>query len=309
VALASVASEHALGVGEVVELLDETSRVLAASRELEEKSRQLEAASAELRRVNDRLQELDRRKDEMLSTMAHELRTPLAAIRAFAEILHDHPDLELEKRREFLGIIARENERLTRLIHDLLDLARLEADGALDEARPVELAELIADATASMRQLAASRGVRIEARTAHAATTVAGDRDRLVQVVLNLLSNAIRHCPEGSGTVEVALESVDEAVRIEIRDNGPGVPAGERERIFERFRQVRGPDRTPGSGAGLGLAISRRIVEQHGGGIWVEAAPEGGARFVVRLPLCAEPSAPDTGGAGFDFTSRHPGGV
>lgn len=308
VALASVAREHALGVGEVVELLDETSRVLAASRELEEKSRQLEAASAELRRVNDRLQELDRRKDEMLSTMAHELRTPLAAIRAFAEILHDHPDLELAQRQEFLGIIARENERLTRLIHGLLDLARLEADGGLEEARPVVLDDVVGDATASMRQLAVSRGAQIEVRSDGSAATLLGDRDRLVQVVLNLLSNAIRYCPEGAGRVEVGLDRDGDSVHLSVRDNGPGVPESERERIFERFRQAHGAIRTPGGGAGLGLAISRRIVEQHGGEIWVEPAAGGGARFVVRLPLAAE-REPDAAWPAGRVTYRHPGGV
>jgi Na+/proline symporter/nitrogen-specific signal transduction histidine kinase len=294
VALASVASEHALGVGEVVELLDETSRVLAASRELEEKSRELEAASAELHRVNDRLQELDRRKDEFLSTMAHELRTPLAAVRAFAEILHDNPDLGIEQRREFLGIIARENERLTRLIQGLLDLAKLEAEGDLESPEPVLLDEVVRDAAASMGQLATTRGARLELDLPPSESRVDGDRDRLVQVVINLLSNAFRHVEPGSGLVRVSLDGTREAVRLAVSDNGPGIPEELRETVFERFRQLPrgGPDRR--HGAGLGLAISRRIVEQHGGSIRAEASELGGARFVVRFPVSA---ARDTGGA------------
>jgi Na+/proline symporter/nitrogen-specific signal transduction histidine kinase len=298
VALASVASEHVLEVGEVVDLLDETSRVLAASRDLEEKSHELEAATDELRRVNERLQELDRRKDDFLSTMAHELRTPLTSIRAFAEILHDNPDLGLEKRTEFLGIISRENDRLTRLIHGLLDLAKLEADGPIDRegaidpadpSRAVAIDEVLDEAVASTRQLALARGIDV-VRAPHAgpagegAPIVAGDRDRLMQVVLNLVSNALRHCPEQTGRVTLHAERVSTGVRFGVSDNGAGVPAAERERIFERFRQLPREGGVRVEGAGLGLAISRRIVEQHGGRIWVEEAAGGGAAFLVELP-------------------------
>jgi len=290
VALASVASEHTLGVGEVVELLDETSRVLAASRELEEKSRQLEAASAELRQVNDRLQELDRRKDEFLSTMAHELRTPLTAIRAFAEILHDNPDLALDQRSEFLGIIARENERLTRLIQGLLDLAKLEAEGTYEGTATVQLADVVRDAAESMGQLAHSRGARLELDLASPVPRVAGDGDRLVQVVINLLSNALRHSATGAGRVVVSLDRRDGAVRLAVADNGPGIPANFREAVFERFRQVPRGNADRRQGAGLGLAISRKIVEQHGGRIWAESSTLGGARFVVELPAAGDPA-------------------
>ena len=291
VALASVASEHTLGVGEVVELLDETSRVLAASRELEEKSRLLESASAELRQVNDRLQELDRRKDEFLSTMAHELRTPLTAIRAFAEILHDNPDLSLEQRSEFLGIIARENERLTRLIQGLLDLAKLEAEGMFEGAATVDLGEVVRDAAESMRQLAASRGARLDLELVADLPRVAGDDDRLTQVVINLLSNGLRHAAAEAGRVLVTLAPRDGAVRLTVADDGRGIPDGFREAVFERFRQLPRGSADRRQGAGLGLAISRKIVEQHGGSIWAEAGALGGACFIVELPavLSREP--------------------
>ena len=130
VALTSIAQEQELGVGEVMHLLDETSRVIATSRQLEEKSRELERASGELRAANERLREVDRLKDDFLATMAHELRTPLTSIRAFTEILHDNPDLEPAKRAEFLDIVLKENERLTRLITQVLDLAKIESGEA-----------------------------------------------------------------------------------------------------------------------------------------------------------------------------------
>jgi Na+/proline symporter/nitrogen-specific signal transduction histidine kinase len=294
VALATVAREHALDVGEVVELLDETSRVLATSRELAEKSRALETASTELRRVNERLRELDRRKDEYLSTMAHELRTPLSAIRAFAEILHDNPDLPVERRAAFLGIIEKENERLSRLIHDLLDLAKLEAEEPGAPHGAFDLAGAVDDAVESLRQLSAARGVAVEVRHAAGPLRVQGDRDRMIQVVLNLLSNAIKFCPPERGRVVVETQRAGARVELAVCDNGPGVPAEHRETIFERFRQLARPVGGSMQGTGLGLPICRRIVTQYGGEIRVEDATGGGARFVVVLPAAAPAPAIET---------------
>ena len=288
VALATVAREQSLGVGEVVELLDETSRALATSRELAEKSQELEAASAELLRVNERLRELDQRKDEYLSTMAHELRTPLSAVRAFAEILHDNPDLPVERRAAFLKIIEKENERLSRLIHDLLDLAKLESDDPGAHLGLFDLIEAVRDAVESLRQVAASRGVAVEVRCGPGPLAIHGDRDRMIQVALNLLSNAIKFCPADGGRVLIDAGRSDGQIEISVSDNGPGVPADHRETIFERFRQLARPVDGTTQGTGLGLPICRRIVAQHGGRIRVEDAPGGGARFIVVLPAASQ---------------------
>jgi Na+/proline symporter/nitrogen-specific signal transduction histidine kinase len=289
VALTTVAQEQSIDVGQVVELLDETSRALATSRDLAEKSQQLEAASAELLRVNERLREVDRLKDDYLSTMAHELRTPLAAIRAFAEILHDNPDLPVERRAEFLRIIEMENDRLSRLIHDLLDLAKLEAANEAGNQEvtlnPFGLAEAVGEAVESLRQLSKGRGVAVEYRRGGDPLSLHGDRDRLIQVMVNLLSNAIKFCPPDRGRVVVAAaRRAAGRIEISVSDNGPGVAVADRETIFERFRQLSRPAGAP-AGTGLGLPICRRIVAQHGGRIWVEDAATGGARFVVLVPI------------------------
>ena len=128
--VASVVKEEALTIDEVREILDEASQVVVYSHRLEQKSRELEAATAELRAANERLKELDRLKDDFVSTVTHELRTPLTSIRAFTEILLDDPDVELEQRKKFLGIITKETERLTRLINQVLDLAKIESGKA-----------------------------------------------------------------------------------------------------------------------------------------------------------------------------------
>ena len=128
--VASVVKEEALTIDEVREILDEASQVVVYSHRLEQKSRELEAATAELRAANERLKELDRLKDDFVSTVTHELRTPLTSIRAFTEILLDDPDVDAEQRKKFLGIITKEAERLTRLINQVLDLAKIESGKA-----------------------------------------------------------------------------------------------------------------------------------------------------------------------------------
>ena len=127
-------------------ILDEASQVIAYSRQLEQKSRELEAATAELRAANERLKELDRLKDDFVSTVTHELRTPLTSIRAFSEILHDNPDLDLAERKRFLGIIIKETERLTRLINQVLDLAKIESGNAEWHSTELDMREVISDA-------------------------------------------------------------------------------------------------------------------------------------------------------------------
>lgn len=282
-AMATVAREQPVSTDQIFHLLDETSQVLATSRALEEKSRALEAATEDLRAANQRLRDLDRVKDDFLATMAHELRTPLTSIRAFTEILHDHPDLESPRRNEFLGIVLRENERLSRLVDQVLDLAKLDAGDGVAHSEPIRCVELIEEAIGSLSSLATARGVVIE-RTVPEDLVIEGDRDRLLQVLLNLLSNALRFCDETDGWIRLEVLQRPLSVEIRVDDNGPGIPAGERESVFDRFRQVAQPVAGRTHGTGLGLSIARRIVEVHGGRIWVEANAQGGARFAVELP-------------------------
>ncbi len=290
-ALRSIAEEHSLDADEVVLLLDETARALATSRQLEEKSRQLEEASEELRDANARLRELDRLKDDFLATMTHELRTPLTSIRAFSEILHDNPQLPEEKRREFLAVVLKENERLTRLIGQVLDLAKIES-GNLVELSAEEPGSLIDEAVAPFKGLLDERHIQLECRIEKNLPRVEVDRDRVIQVLVNLLANACKFCRQG-GLILVEAEQRARAgqvwVEIAVSDDGPGVPPSERETIFDKFRQVIDPGKRPSHGSGLGLAICRGIVERLGGTIWVESSQRGGARFAFTLKA-ASPS-------------------
>jgi signal transduction histidine kinase len=284
VLVGAIVEEEPLGVDEVMRILDETSRIIEANRRLEEKSRALEAATAELKAVNARLQVLDRLKDDFVATVNHELRTPLASIRAFSEILRDHPELSDDERLDFLRVVVAESERLTRLINQLLDLSKIEATGALPaETRPVDLAAVIRESSLAMRQVFAGSNVALRLSIEAEPAEIVGDHDRLVQVVINLLGNAVKFSPPGRGAAELRLRRIDGELELSVADNGPGIAAADREIVFERFRQLGDPMTDKPQGVGLGLAISHRIIAQHGGRIWIEDAAGGGAVFKVRL--------------------------
>jgi len=284
VMVASVVQEEPLGLEEVLGIIDEASQVLAYSRELEQKSRELETATGELREMNRRLQELDRLKDDFISTVTHELRTPLTSIRAFSEILRDTPDLDTVQRTRFLGIIIKESERLTRLINQVLDLAKLESSNAEWRETEVDLKELIADSLVATSQLFEDRRIRITTDLQQVPSILA-DRDRLVQVMLNLLSNAAKFCSQEQGEVEVRLRYEAGTIRVDVRDNGLGISPENQKIIFEKFRQVGDTLTDKPQGSGLGLPISRQIISHFGGDFWVESRPGEGATFSFTLPV------------------------
>src|SRR5262245_34899147 len=284
VMVASVVHEEPIGTEEVMRILDETSQAIEYSRRLEQQSRALEATTAELRRANERLRELDRLKDDFVSTVSHELRTPLTSIRSFSEILLDNPALEQHKRQQFLRIIVTESERLTRLINDMLDLAKIEAGKLEWHMERVSASEVAREAATALGQLFRDKNVKLEAHLLDGVSTIIADRDRLFQVVVNLLSNAVKFSPRGVGLVTLTVENDADGVRLSVADNGPGIAPSDREAIFERFRQVGDTLTAKPEGSGLGLAISRMIIEHFGGRAWVEDAPSGGALFRVWLP-------------------------
>ena len=287
VMVASVAQEEDLGLEEVLDILDEATQVRAHSRELEAKQRELEAATSELREANDRLRELDRMKDDFISTVTHELRTPLTSIRALSEMLHEDPRLELADRTRFLGIIVGEAERLTRLINQILDMAKLESGRAEWTTGEVDLGEIARETMDSVGQLFRDKGVLLEGDIPASGPIVLADRDRLMQVLINLLSNAVKFVPGELGCVQVKVGVDGKMVRVEVKDNGPGLTLEECDVIFEKFRQGGNTLTGKPKGTGLGLPISRQIIEYFGGKLWVESHPGEGANFIFTVPLPA----------------------
>jgi Na+/proline symporter/nitrogen-specific signal transduction histidine kinase len=291
--VSTVVQEGPLGIDEVLTIIDEASQVIAYSHQLEEKQQELEQATTSLKAANERLQELDRLKDDFVSTVTHELRTPLTSIRAFSEILHDHADIDPAERHRFLGLIIKESERLTRLINQVLDLAKLESGHAEWQTGELDVNEIVAEAVSATSQIFKGRRVSVETRTDASVPAVVADRDRVMQVMLNLLSNAVKFCPEGTGRVEVVVSQDAHDVRIDVRDNGVGISPEHLGVIFEKFRQVGDTLTEKPPGTGLGLAICRQIIDHFGGRLWVESEPGRGSVFSFTLPKTAARAAAD----------------
>lgn len=293
-AMASAVKAEQVSFDEIMEILDETSHVLEYSRQLEQKSHELEVASRELSAANAQLREADRLKDEFMSTVSHELRTPLTSIRSFSEILQSDPDMPVDQRSQFLGIIVSESERLTRLINQVLDLAKIESGRMQWRIQDIDVASIVREATASLKPIFERDGVRLNvAEPPSDLPPARADGDRLIQVLINLISNAEKFCPRPDGQVDVLVEHDGGMVRISVIDNGPGIPEADREAIFDKFYQVKdrqsGSGNPLGTGTGLGLAISERIISQFGGRIWVTDRADGasGSQFSFTVPLSA----------------------
>ncbi len=280
----SVVRGEVPGPESLLELLDETSQAIEYSQRLEQKSRELERLAAELRAANARLRQLDALKDEFIATVSHELRTPLTSIRSFVEILRDHPDLAPAERQRFLAIVAEEVERLGRLVDDVLDLSRLEAGRMEWEVGLHDLREIVETALVRAGGLLRGRGVEVTTDFALARAPLVCDRDRILQVLFNLLSNAAKFAPPAGGRLHLELRSLGAQYLVRIEDNGPGVPPELRDAVFEKFRQGARALHDKPRGSGLGLAVCREILRRFDGRIWCEDSRLGGAAFCFTLP-------------------------
>jgi signal transduction histidine kinase len=284
--IAYVLREEIHDIDVVTRMLDEASQLVVYSRRLEDKSRELESASTELKSANERLKELDKMKDDFIATVSHEIRTPLTSIRSFAEILRDNPELDTEERQQFTSIIVEESERLGRLINDILDLAKIEAgttEWHIMRQSPLPILKKAVTATQGL--FAKAPHIRLEVELPSMLPDVAVDSDRLTQVVINLISNAVKFCNRDDGLVRISARAEHDQIIVEVSDNGIGIAKENLDRIFERFQQAGNTLTEKPEGTGLGLPISRQILRQFGGRITVTSELHTGSTFSFRLPV------------------------
>jgi PAS domain S-box-containing protein len=284
-----------LGIArDITERMRLMEQVEGKNLELEEANRELSARADEMKIMNQRLTDLQEVKDNFLSSVSHELRTPLTSIRSFSEILLEYREQADESvQREFLTIINKESERLTRLINDVLDLARIEAGEMGMVMKPVELSEIVADAVQSMNPQAEANAVKIEALLPSDLPPVEVDRDRVQQVVVNLVSNALRFAPRDSSVEVGARMDRRGMVEVAVRDHGPGISEQELETIFDRYKQGETPAEGKQSGCGLGLSICKEIITMHGGRIWGVSRLGRGSTFFFTVRVPGVPTSPE----------------
>ena len=276
-----IAEGESISLDELIEIADENARLMRTSEALRLTSAEAEESAARLRAANERLLALDAQKDEFLSHVSHELRTPMTSLRSFAEILRDTPDLPAGERARFAGIIQSESLRLTRLIDQIHELSFPEERDPSSPPEPVDPEEVLDTAVEVALAPFADRRVSLTRPQRVRGARVRIDAGRLAQVYINLIANAILHSdvPEVRIAVSSSRPEPGRYV-VEIEDNGPGIPEPLRQRIFEPF--FRG---SRAGTAGLGLAISARILESFGGGIEAVRSPRG-ACFRLHLPTC-----------------------
>lgn len=270
----------------VVWLLDDVSELERYGEEGRALSRRLDAAERELKELRDRLEGERVDRERLLQVVSHELRTPITVIAGYSRLLlAGEVDTLSGQQQHFLAQTAQGCRRLDALMSDLLDASGARGVDGAPRIRPDDLAECVEAAVTFLRPRALERGVSLELALADEARDACFDRSRIGQVLTNLLSNALRYASPG-GRVRVAtsarLEAGRRQVEVAVEDDGPGIPAERRERIFEPY--VRGVGEDDAGGLGLGLAIARRIVEGHGGTIGVSAPDAGGSRFVFAWP-------------------------
>ncbi len=226
---------------------------------------------------------LARQKSDFVSNVSHELKTPLTSIRMFSELLAEDRVEDLEKRKSYLRIISTETARLTRLINNILDFARMEKGEKKYYFEPCDLGKIARGAVASYRPQFEAHGFHFEEKIPAESHNVKGDCDALAQVILNLLSNAEKYSADKK-EVTVELKQRDGSIELSVLDRGLGVPAASSEKIFEQFYRAHDSLSSGIQGSGLGLTLARQIARAHGGDVTYEPRPGGGSIFTLKLP-------------------------
>ncbi|WP_162128413.1 ATP-binding protein [Flavobacterium phycosphaerae] len=280
--ISSVVKEEKITLPEVLKILEESKENIIINKKLTETSNELKEITAKLQNANKSLVLKDQQKDEFLDTVTHELRTPITAIRAASEILHDDDDIPEELKKQFLQNIISESDRLNRLIDKILDLEKFETGKQTLHPTKNNLVKTIESAVEPLQQLIRNKKIAIHIESKDKVNAYY-DEDRIIQVLTNLISNAIKFCPETEGLITIQVVEKDHFIQTSVHDNGKGINPNDYEIIFDKFYQSMNQNIKKPVGSGLGLAICKQIVEHHKGKIWVQPAVKG-ACIAFTLP-------------------------
>jgi Na+/proline symporter/nitrogen-specific signal transduction histidine kinase len=280
--ISSVVKEEKISLPEVLKILEESKENIIINKKLTETSKELKEISAKLQTANSSLIKKDQQKDEFLDTVTHELRTPITAIRAASEILHDDDEIPEDLRKQFLQNIISESDRLNRLIDKILDLEKFETGKQTINPSTNNLVNTIEKAIEPLQQLIKNKNITIHIESKHKINAYY-DEDRIFQVITNLVSNAIKFCPEKEGLITIQVSEKEDFIQTVVQDNGKGINTNDFEVIFDKFYQSTNQNIKKPVGSGLGLAICKQIIEHHKGKIWAQTSLKG-ASIAFTLP-------------------------
>ncbi len=265
------------------------------TRRLEVAHRDLAERNEELRQAYEELKELDRLKSDFVSMVSHELRSPLTNISGAVELMLQEDQVGEEYLHRMLGVVGEQSQRLIRLVQGVLDVSKIDAGKLYLECREVDLLPLVERVVNSLQPTTVSHW--FELPRVNEFPPVWGDEDRIEQILFNLLDNAIKYSPSG-GPIKVQMEAGNGEITISLTDQGVGIPADRLDRLFQKFHRLDSGDARETYGHGLGLYITKGLVEAHGGRIWVESTVGQGSTFSFTLPVAREgqPSEEATAG-------------
>ena len=282
--ISSVVKEEEISLVEVLKILEESKEAKAVNRALTEKSNELTELTGQLQEANNELIQKDKQKDEFLDTVAHELKTPLTGIRAATELILEDEEMPSEIKSQFLQNILLDSDRLSRLINNILDFEKLSTGREKLDFVEQNILDTILKAVNSTKHIASKKGITIDIEK-EKNYSLKYDEDRIVQVLTNLISNAIKFCEPTKGRVHITYGVKDNFIEVYVRDNGKGIAEEDFDYIFDKFYQSENQNIIKPLGSGLGLAISKQIIEKHNGIIWAEKGNKIGATFGFKLPF------------------------
>jgi signal transduction histidine kinase len=282
--ISSVIKEDKISLPELLRILEESQENLIINKKLTDTSNELKKISEQLKNANLELVNKDIQKDEFLDTVTHELRTPITAIRAASEILHDDDDIPEELRKQFLQNIISESDRLNRLIDKILDLEKFETGKQKIYLSKNNISRTIKNTLDSVQQLIKNKKINVEFNSTSTEIKAFYDEERIIQVIHNLLSNAIKFSADTDGKITISVYENKNNIEVKIHNNGKGIKKEDFEAIFDKFYQSRNQNVKKPIGSGLGLAICKQIIEHHKGKIWAEDNVVEGATLIFTLP-------------------------
>lgn len=283
--IANVVKEKPVSLVEVLKILEENKEAIAVNKSLRSQQAQLVQLTTKLKTANDALKQQDKLKDDFLDTVAHELKTPITSIQAASEILRDDADIPDDLKQKFLDNILFDTQRITNLINDILDLEKLASGRDQLQLKSQNILEITNQAVESFKSIAKKKSVSISVKSSTDVLTALVDKEKLYQVLTNLLSNAFKFVKPKVGQITIMVSMVQQMAIIEVNDNGKGLVEEDIPYIFNKFYQSSTQTLKKPEGSGFGLAICKQIIDLHNGSISVNQTYTSGASFIIKIPI------------------------